>query len=85
MSIPEFLEQLRQTEGPWTLENGHIRCGENCPITQVGGGHHAEQFQDIGDDLGLSVDDIFAIADAADQLDHPLRPQILAATIGRQS
>lgn len=87
MTIPEFLEKLRETQGPWVSENGCIRCGDNCPITQVGGGENADQYHDIGDRLGMDWNDIEDVVFAADNDNDDvladLRRQLLAATVNR--
>ena len=89
MSIDEFLVKLAETPRTWTLVDdegpfgGVMRLGSCCPVTAV---HHeranCSALRRCGGDLGLTQDDVFAIAHAADGdagHDKGLRARLLAA------
>ena len=92
MTIPEFLQRLRATEGPWELVNGAIRCGGHCPLTRVVDHPDVPNifgWEDAADRLGLDSNDAQAIVDAADRAkdeegyDPKLRRRLLNATVKR--
>jgi hypothetical protein len=86
MTIPEFIEELRATPGPWRLSNTReLRCTNGkCPLARVAGTEDPLDWRQAAEWLGLSFDDAEAIADAADYQQWPanedLRWQLLDAT-----
>lgn len=89
MTIPEFLDKLRVTEGPWTLtEEGYIRCGKLCPLERVANTSHFTAYR-AGYLLDMKLADIDAIVGTADERWkhvpelNVLRRQLLAATVER--
>lgn len=89
MTIPEFLEQLRQTEGPWALVGTAIRCGQHCPLTAVAnaagfGFKDDHDWTWAGESLGFAHCVASEIAHEADlNRSTDLRAQLLAATVNR--
>lgn len=89
MTIPEFLDRLRQTPERWYLSGEAVRCRrDQCPIVVVHGeGWESEEFLFAAKELGLSDADAGAIARAADSAmaNLDLRRQLLAATVERSA
>jgi hypothetical protein len=86
MTLDEFLVKLRETPRDWYMNGFGIRGGNCCccPITGCSsyGPRPAWDFHIVSRELGLSVDDMYAIADAADCRgghNPALRAQLLAA------
>lgn len=92
MTIEEFLVELKNTPGPWHIENGrYIRlvnedaCG--CPVVVVhkaitGKRLASMRFQLCGEGLEMTVTQLLTIAEAADKdqgYDKDLRAKLLAA------
>lgn len=90
MTIPEFLERLKQTEGPWVLVKGRIRSTFHCPLTSlVDECEDAYEWETASDVLEMGSKDAADIVEAADtqfpgdSYVRRLRNQLLAATVNR--
>lgn len=92
MTIPEFLDKLKATVGPWHVgADGEIRLGAHCPMTALCPERctNAMAWDAAVVALGMDFEDAQTIVATADyevgceDYDIELRDQLLAATVQR--
>lgn len=86
MTLPEFLEKLRETPRNWIVyDDRRIRletdATTSCPLTCFSG-ENSVMFSECAQKLGISEPDMYSIVEAADAMtrhDPKIRAQLLEA------